>query len=379
MYYKKFFSFFLFFINLYCEVPTVSVGISWDIKKLNFKTQVDSKSFVVSADGKRVKINSQSTYEIYYLGQGWIKFSNIKLKLPIFIYSNKSIIIANKFYPFNIEIRKSKNGLGIVNKLDVETYLYGVLPYEIDTRWNDEMLKVQAIVARTYALLNLGRHNSDGYDVCDSVHCQVYKGLSNNQELYIRVKNAVDKVFGYTIVDRYNNLLNVYYHAACGGETEDIKEVWGVENKDWLKGVKCSFCKNSIYFSWDLEISQKDFINLIYDKFKINLGKIKKIDIVKRTSTGRATELELAGTKGRLKIKSEDLRKNLGYTKLRSTKIRKIIVNNDSIVFYGNGWGHGVGLCQWGAASLAQSGKDYKEIIEFYFPSTYIKKVYDRK
>jgi stage II sporulation protein D len=194
----------------------------------------------------------------------------------------------------------------------------------------------------------------------------------------LRIKKAVDSTKGFVVVDEKNgDLVITYYHAACGDATENVSEIWpGVKDVKTLSGVKCDFCKNSPYYEWNYSFDIEKFVI----KLKVNgynIGdKIKNILVLSKTNHGRIKNLQIVGNKNTVEISGETLRRILGYNNLKSTKIYKIEVKDNKIFFYGKGWGHGVGLCQWGANELTKQGKSFKEVIEYYYPKTKIKKLY---
>lgn len=372
---KLFFLVFLFFgYLLTASTYYVRIGIKENIEEFKISCNVGNQILLKSYDGKLLyRIKTDCIVSLSKDAKK-IKILNKHYPLPVKLSSKSEIIIDGKIYPGEIEIISNGNTLTVVNILDIETYLYGVLPYEVVSSWNDEMLKVQAIIARTYTISNLGRHKSAGYDLCSTIHCQVYHGIS--KRMYQRAKKAVDATSGLVIVDSKGNIIQSYYHAACGGSTEDVAEIWGTSSLEYLEGVKCKHCKNSPYESWSYKILKSEFLKLLKEKgFSLNKD-IKKIQILSYTKNGRVKELKIDSEKGHILVKAEELRKILGYNKLKSTRITKIEIEGDLICFYGKGWGHGIGLCQWGAAYASSYGKKFDEIIKYYYPNTKIKKIY---
>lgn len=373
----------LFFILIFSlqhsfsDVYFVKVGVKTDLKKFYLSPYKKEEFFLQlkTKEIKKIKITQQTV--CVFVPPNKIRLLGKIYELPIKLYSEGKVKINDNIYPGEIEVF-SKNGktVSLLNILDVETYLYGVLPYEIESSWTEEMLKVQAIIARTYTIINLNRHKDEGFDLCSTVHCQVYKGI--NEDMELRIKKAVDSTKGFVVVDEKNeDLVITYYHAACGGATENVSEIWPeVKDVKTLSGVKCDFCKNSPYYEWDYSFDIEKFVI----KLKVNgynIGdKIKNILVLSKTNHGRIKNLQIVGNKNTVEISGETLRRILGYNNLKSTKIYKIEVKDNKIYFYGKGWGHGVGLCQWGANELTKQGKSFKEVIEYYYPKTKIKKLY---
>ncbi|MDW8056480.1 MAG: SpoIID/LytB domain-containing protein [Elusimicrobiota bacterium] len=361
----------------FCDSYEIRVGIATDVQRFQVGSDGKEKLIIKTSKNKIKTTTIKQPVTVSYVKQGKIKLLEEIYYLPVkFTSEEGKIQVNNRIYPGEIEVILSTKGVTIVNIIDIERYLYGVVPYEISQNWTDEMLEVQSIIARTYALLNLNRHQGEGFDLCAEVHCQVYKGYSKT--IHTRVKKAVDSTEGLVVVDEdTNKLVQTYYHAACGGGTENVIDVWsgGLEKKH-LIGVNCNFCDSSPYRSWRYEISQSKFVKLLAEN-NIFVGKtVKKIKVLKTTKKGRAKEVEVVGDTSSAVLRGEDLRRMIGYNNLRSTKIKNIEVNKESIVFYGKGWGHGVGLCQWGANYLAQKGYKFDTIIKHYYPHTRIYKIH---
>lgn len=362
---------------VFCDTYSINVGIMVNVKKFQVMPEGSSKLLIETAEGKIKALQLTQPTTVNFVKEDKIKLLDKIYKLPVKFSSYEGKIrVNNRVYPGEIKVLVSTEGVTLVNIVDIERYLYGVVPYEISQNWTDEMLKVQSVIARTYAVLNLGRHKNEGFDLCSDVHCQVYKGLSKN--MYTRVKKAVDATKGMVVVDEETNKpVQTYYHAACGGGTENVTDIWGggIDSKHLL-GVDCNYCASSPYSSWKCEIAQNKFVQLL-ETNGFFIGKtVKKIKIVSTTKKGRAKEVEIVGSDSLVTLRGEDLRKILGYNKLRSTKIKDVEVDKDKITFYGKGWGHGIGLCQWGANYLSQKGYKFDKIIKFYYPHVRIRKLY---
>ncbi|MDI6641825.1 MAG: SpoIID/LytB domain-containing protein, partial [Elusimicrobiota bacterium] len=276
--------------------------------------------------------------------------------------------------------RNKQQSLSVINEIYIENYCNGILPYEADTDWQLEALKVQAVVSRTYAMKNLGKHNSDGYDFCNNVCCEVYNGADGEKEIS---NKAVQETRGEVIT--YNGkLVNIFYHACCAGYTENPKYVWSwsIPVPDYLKGVECSFCKNSPHFSWTKTIDEKTIRNGLIKSGYSDIVKINSIELYGKTTSGRIKDIRIKykSKKGKTKkivLNAARFRLAVSPFLVKSTKIIAIKkLTKDTFEFSGNGWGHGVGLCQWGAKFMADKGYNYKQIINFYFPKTEIEKLY---
>jgi len=269
-------------------------------------------------------------------------------------------------YRGELEIRKTGDSLKAINIIDLEGYLYGVIRREISPNWPMEAVKAQAVAARTFVHANLGRHENEGYDLCSSYHCQVYGGMESEE---FRSIEAVDITEGEILT--YNGkLINAIYHATCGGHTADTSLVWAGKELHYLKGVICPFCKESPHYSWCYQISL-DKIKAALEKNGYALGPIHNISPSKKDKAGRIGELIINHGQKKTKMNASAFRFALGPSNLRSTLFE---LNNTgkAILFQGFGWGHGVGMCQWGAKKMAELGFNYKEILGYYYPDTQI-------
>ncbi len=359
-------------INI-CVLEKVNKAVLLNLSSSEVILQINNKKFLLR--GSNIKIE--------FKGHNKVKINDLIYDLPVYIRYKKqkdTCELNGQIYPLNFKIYTLDNkSLIFVNIVDIETYVEGVLPYEVVSSWSDEMLKVQAVIVRTYALANINRHKEDGYDLCNNIHCQVYKGFSKNELMRKRVEKAVKKTKGMVLVEpKTKKLIQTYYHAACGGATEDMSEIWhSTIQVPWLVSVKCDFCRKSPYYKWSYSISQEDFCSVLRKNGYNLTKKTNKINVVDKTKGGRIKNVEIISLDSKFKIGMEELRKILGYQKLKSTKIYKIEVTPKTITFYGLGWGHGVGLCQWGANELTNLGKSFKEVLEYYYPNTKIIKIYE--
>ena len=295
-----------------------------------------------------------------------------------------------------VRVNRKRKSLVVVNRLSMEEYLYGVLAAEMPVDWPVEALKAQAVIARSEAIYRKGFHKRFGYDVCDDQDCQVYTGVAVESK---KVREAVDGTRGEYL--SYNgNTANAVFSSNCGGLTQSGTQAgWGeeaywksiidgdehaehpsslVELRRWLVDVPDAYCASSKYtwhpeYRWTKVVQADDIAQKISRKKPI--GKLTGIKILARNASGRVQKIKFVGTQGSLLISKENqIRKYLGLGSLRSTLFVMDTVFKDgmpvSFIFFGGGWGHGVGLCQSGAAGRAAAGQTYKEILQAYFPGT---------
>lgn len=255
------------------------------------------------------------------------------------------------------------NGVLVINHVDLEEYVKGVVPAEVNSAWHLEMLKVQAVAARTYALYQHMLAASRGYDVVASTQDQVYRGRHG---VDARVEQAVESTRGQ-VVTYQNAPIYAAFSSTAAGLTEDAVVVWS-KDLPYLKGVECPFDLESPYYQWKasfkLEALEKNLRQLGFA-----VGTIATLTPLTQSRAGRVATLRILHSKGELVLRGEELRKAVGYTVIPSTQFT-IDSFGEEVVLSGYGAGHAVGLCQWGAKELAQLGYSYSSILRYYYPGT---------
>jgi stage II sporulation protein D len=269
------------------------------------------------------------------------------------------LLVMGTHYTGNIDVWKGDNSLYLINELPIEDYVKDVVAVEVRPDWEMEALKAQAVISRTYAVYQKIMNGDSIYHIASSVLDQVYKG--NNPD--VRVAYAVEETSG-EILTFDNKPVETFYHSTSCGMTENPEEVFG-KSYPYLKSVE-SNCEISPYSTWERRIQ------LIEIENALNLSGIKEISIKSYTSTNRVKQLEIIDNSGITTINATDFRKAFGWSRIPSTNFN-ISRDGDSIIFEGKGYGHGVGLCQWCALQMARDGKNYKEILSFFYPGTTIK------
>jgi stage II sporulation protein D len=275
------------------------------------------------------------------------------------------IIDERKFRGIMDIIRQPDKSLLLVNHIDIEEYLCGVLYHEVSHRWPIEALKAQAIASRTFALYQHEINKDKDYDLTNTTYSQVYGGATSEK---YRTNKAVIETYGEVMT--YNNkLFPAYFHACCGDHTEDADKLWNI-NLPTLKGRACAYCRHSPHFDWSRKVS----IWLIRKKLMekgYKCGKIVSFEPAAYDESGRVTDIIIKTTQGDIKINSNQFRIMVSPTLIKSTKFM-VRLEDEFLYFEGQGWGHGVGLCQWGACGMALEGFKAEEIIQFYYPHSKI-------
>jgi spoIID/lytB domain protein len=265
-----------------------------------------------------------------------------------------------------------KQGMTVVNNVPVEDYLYGVVPKEMPPSWFAEALRAQSIAARTFALKNRKRHSAEGFDLCSTAHCQVYEGMSAEMQ---STTAAVNSTRGEVLFYK-GAIIDALFHTDSGGMTEFSEHVWG-STVPYLRAAKELRTQTQ---PWSRTVSMASFVQKIEAGGK-SLGTLKEIRLspltvgkgsTDRTPSGRVRAAEFVGTKGRISLSGNDLRSMFS---LPST-LFDIRAGRTEVVFSGYGSGHGLGLSQWGAKALADSGKGYKDILLYYYSGVTLEKLY---
>jgi len=290
-----------------------------------------------------------------------------------------------------------EKSFNIINLINVEEYLFSVVPSEMPAWWPEEALKAQAIAARSYVFAHLGRHAKSGYDLCDTVHCAAYNGVGSEHS---RTNQAVLSTLG-EVCYYQDSVVDAVYSSNSGGYSESSEDVWGhsypyltgvssmledgfdfplepYQVREWLINESDSYSGIPLYagfnkYRW-IKIMPVEYI---LDKY--HLQELKNILPQGRSKGGSIDKILIQGKEKEITLKRDSIRSGLGD--LRSNrfimdKIYSVDGIIEQIIFYGSGWGHNVGMDQTGAAGMAEDGYTYQDIINHYYQGTEIKKKY---
>jgi stage II sporulation protein D len=280
--------------------------------------------------------------------------------------------VDGRLYRGSVQVASSPEGLRVVNVVDAEGYLRGVLPREVYPQWPPAALEAQAIAARSYALAEMNDEGAGGPALRDTTASQVYGGLDAEDP---RTDAAVAATAG--LVLRHGpRLLKAYYHACCGGRTTDALDALS-DPVSPLDGTECGYCRDAPYYEWSFRISRRDLSK------RLGLGPIGEL----RPAIGLEGRVEkvtvFLANGGERVLAGPAFRRRLGTWRsggrtrgLLSTRFN-VRRDGDEFLFHGRGFGHGVGLCQWGARGMAKLGKTCPEILEHYYPGVKIRRAYE--
>lgn len=347
----------------------ILIGIAHKVASLVLKP--DGRfALIDSSDGARGFLANHQSYRLEVVRAG-LRLGSLALSGEARLKPEKptdTILIGKRRYQGDLILKRNEDGtVTVVDELGIEDYLLGVLPNEMDAAWPIESLKAQAVVARTFAYSHLGKFKKSGFDLTPDTRSQMYLGIG---EAPPSVKTAVEKTRG-EVLGYKGALLDVYYHASCGGHTTDPASVWGdtIKPPKPLQGVRDRTCAASPHNGWSVFFPDEDLLAALRPG-TLDSGPLKSIKVASRGSGGYATSFKARIDRDDVIVGANAFRSRLGSSDLKSVLITKIVKRKGGFEFYGAGSGHGVGLCQWGARLQAQSGKRYEKILKFYFPGS---------
>ncbi len=341
---------------------------------------VKNSKYINLDSTKPIKVISSNSGQILYHNKGHVNISlqkntlfinsiRVNLKGRLYLSSASfSIKVNNKAYRgfFSIDVKPS--GIDFVNHVDVEQYLLGVIPKEMPYTWPMQALMAQAVAARTYALYVKEKSSDKPYDIEATVASQVYGGYDAEKK---ETSSAVKATAGEVLTCN-RRLIIAYFHSHSGGYTEDPKNVWSA-NVPYLNSIPDKFSINSSKRDWDcfftyLEIEGK------LKKANYDFGKIDTLTYQGRSKSGRILNIKLLTDKGASVISGNNFRIALGSSKLKSTMFSMSKLKT-GILFKGKGYGHGVGMSQWGALNMSRTKYLYKQILKYYYQKAELTKL----
>ena len=314
-----------------------------------------------------LNINNQNfSATRFSIKNGKILFNN-KLFTEIKVYSNEPIKVESKkrFYRGYIKIILKNNALRVINVVDIESYIYGVVTSESISSWKLEALKSQAIASRTFAYYQSLKRKNWTYDVLDNTGDQVYKGKAGEHKKGIKATDATRGI----ILTYKDKPIFAQYTANSGWNSASSFEIFKVK-KEYLYGHRDDFSKKMPLGTWKTKVSIKKIEKEMIKK-GIKIGTLQDIKVYKVGKSGRALQVKFIGSNGTKVLNS--------YTSIRRfAKLKDILMDikkeNGYFYFKGGGFGHGVGYSQWGGQAMAKSGYTYDEILKFYYKSVILKR-----
>ena len=270
--------------------------------------------------------------------------------------------------PGEVKIHSVKEN--VTRTMSLENYILGVVAAEGSTETELAAAQALAITSRTYAVGNIGRHSSEGYDFCSTTHCQRFEA---SIDVAAHLREAVHSTEGQTIQDSQNQLADAYFSASCGGVTANVATLWGAHARTYLRGVEDSLCETGKHGRWKDVISAAQLQKSMQSDPRTSLvRRITDITVQRRDETGRAQLITINGDR-EVRISGWEFKiivgRALGWNLLKSSRF-EVSRSGSDFVFTGSGFGHGLGLCQEGAHAMAVRGANYRQILTKYFPGT---------
>ncbi|MEA2063197.1 MAG: SpoIID/LytB domain-containing protein [Gemmatimonadota bacterium] len=335
------------------------------------------------------------------------------------------VVVNGRRYRGTVHFRADDGScITVVNEVELEDYLYGVIKEEMYITSPPEALKAQAVMSRTYALKNRGRHGKAGYDICATTHCQVYGGVESEDP---RAKRAVDHTRGYVLMYQ-GDLIKAFCTSVCGGHTSANHLVWNGKAIPYLGGVRCPYCHDSPHFVWEVTFTGEELAGCLRGA-GFELDRVDALEPVEVTSSGRIRTLRIHHPEGQFIVGGNAFRLAVDPRAIKSTRftvtsiqecdyggkieelleqmqqkktgqssdrtVRDIIglirarrgdessetfpekppsvEAREYFLFQGKGYGHGVGLCQWGARNMGKRGDCFQKILKHYYPGVKVK------
>ncbi|MCX5800121.1 MAG: SpoIID/LytB domain-containing protein [Candidatus Eisenbacteria bacterium] len=314
--------------------------------------------------------------------------------------SESFLVVGSKTYRGSFEVFQSPSRLlTLVNVVDTESYLRGVVPNEIGGLSPQilEAIKAQAVAARTYCFFFAGRYASDGFDLLPTVQDQVYTGVAGEKPVSDK---AIADTYG-TIATYGGKPVRANYFSTCGGATAAIEEVWSKEPVPYLTSVsdkepfqKDAYCSQSSSYRWKETWTAEEFESIFRKNFRIQYPRATQpspgerlvdVRVAERSKSGRVRMLEVITSDNVFKIVGDSIRLVVRRPDGKDSFLRSTLFDVDvqreqgyakTVVFYGGGNGHGVGMCQMGAIGMAKAGKDFKQILTRYYKGVKLTRAY---
>ena len=277
-----------------------------------------------------------------------------------------------------IRVQVEEGATARIRVIPLEDYVVGSVLAELplgslDPAAGERMAQVQAVLARTYALANLGRHAHEGFDLCATTHCQLFRPAQAWASETFRIAEAAAEATRSLVIVYENRPIQALFHSDCGGHTSAAGLVWGGPTPPYLRAVADTFCSTDRAEPWRFAIGVHRLRDALNQDVRTHVGaRLDRIAVVERDEGGRAVRVVLDGERAPM-VRGEEFRavlaQHFGAHSLRSTRFT-VRREAAEFVFTGRGYGHGVGLCQTGAIARARAGHSPQEIIQHYYPGT---------
>lgn len=356
----------------YAVDETVNIKIFSQIKVQSFTFSAEAGDYSIWANGVEVAKTKQSpliklTYvndsvEVKTFENVIGKYKRVKISSPDFVKSFRMKLISPdrkpRFYEDNLYVTTEFGDLKCLNEISLDNYIAGVVQAESGRRSFQEFYKVQAILARTFALSHLQKHAPEDFNLCDHTHCQAYFGKTTELD----IMKAVTDTKGKVVVDDNLNLIDAAFHSNSGGQTANSEDVWG-SKLSYLRSVNDTFSTKMPNAKWERKMPKEDWLSYLKIKhnYPIQDSNARWLALTFKQDS-RKPFLEANNVRVPLKNVRTDLQ-------LKSSFFSVVAVG-DTVILKGRGFGHGVGMCQEGAMRMAKLGYKCPEMINFYYQKT---------
>ncbi len=320
---------------------------SYTLRQENKFYVLPKGSKVLIQEGQYVSIGDSIRFKIKYLdilGDDYVNHFEVSFR-------GKSIR-----YDDHLHVECKGHEIKLINEVDLDRYVAGVVEGEAGYNLPLEYYKLQAILCRTYALKNITRHAKEGFQLCDKVHCQVYHSKCKKNDII----KATAATSGLVVVDHDLELINTTFHSNCGGQTCNSEDVW-LTPVSYLRSVKDSFCHFSPHSSWEKKFNKREFISVFSQNKPLDSLDFQSL-ISFCQDTARFSNKNLHSTQ---------LTKVRSVLNLKSTYF-SVEQQGSNLMLFGRGFGHGVGLCQEGGIEMAKKHYSYVDILKYYYTKVFI-------
>lgn len=341
-----------------------------------FVLGVDGRySLLAFTTGDRLDVGVRMLPEMVTLDNGKIRIGRRVFDAPRLVVeprAESSLRVNDSHFRGMLVIINNGATLTVVNFVELEQYIKGVLRHEISDKWPLAVMQAQAVATRTYALYSMEQYAARDYDVTNDVYSQVYGGKGS--ERYV-TNLAVNKTQGEVLT--YNGkIFPAFFHSNSGGVIEDAAELWDIALPPLKGGFASPYSVDAPHYNWRRNYRLKDIQDLL-NKKGYPMGAIKNIRVKEVNSSKRVRKLEIEDRNGKiLLIEGKVFRDIIGPNVLKSN-MYEVKMRGYYVDFIGHGWGHGVGMCQWGAYNMARQDFSYKQILQFYYPGAKLQRFTD--
>ncbi len=335
------------------EVSALRLAMGPDVEDAQFH-DVPGGSVVVRRVGERVEVNGALVVG------GAVRFRSLPASADD-QDGSRTLRAGARVVRGDVVVRRWKHGLLLINVIALEDYLAAMLGSEMPVSFPREALKAQAVAARTYALHKKLAAYGEPFHLGSSVLHQVYRGANREDP---RTREAVGATRGEVLTWELAPI-EAYFHASCGGRTESGREALG-RDLPYLASVECR-CGRRQGSRWSLSLSAEELQRAVG-------GDPTSLRVLSRSDTGRARVLALSAERT---LDAVTFRQRLGYARVRSLDFElEPTHGSEAVRIAGRGFGHGAGLCQWGARAAAGEGWDYRRILAHYYPGAELQHLY---